>query len=44
MARHGVKAVRLAEAYPKVDKDDLTADERKLFAELIKELTDGQAH
>jgi len=29
-------------AYPKVDKEDITADERKLFGELIKELTDDQ--
>lgn len=29
-------------AYPKVDKDDITADERKLFVELIRKLTDDQ--
>ncbi len=33
------ETVILITAYPKVDKDDLTADEKKMFADLIKELT-----
>lgn len=31
----------LLTAYPKVDKEDLTAKELKLFRALVKELTDG---
>jgi hypothetical protein len=33
--------VYLLVTYPKVDKDDLTSDELKLFRKLVKELTDG---
>ena len=36
------ETVILITAYPKVDKEDITADERKLFAQLIKDLTDDQ--
>lgn len=36
------EAVILLTVYAKVDKDDLTAEETKLFADLIKELTDGE--
>lgn len=35
--------VILITAYAKVDQEDLTDDERKLFAKLIKELTDEDA-
>jgi len=34
-------AVYLLVTYPKADKEDLTADELKLFKKLVKELIDG---
>lgn len=34
----GADQAYLLTAYPKVDKDDLTADELKMFKALIKEL------
>jgi len=35
------ETVYLLVAYPKVDKEDLTKTELKLFRNLVKELTDG---
>ncbi len=37
------ETVYLLTAYPKADKSDLTAEEKKLYKALIKELTDDQA-
>jgi hypothetical protein len=37
----GEDTVILLTAYPKVDKDDLSPEELKLFKALLKELTDG---
>ncbi len=34
--------IYLITAYAKVDKRDLTADEKRLFKALVKELTDGR--
>lgn len=35
------ETIYLLITYPKVDKDDLTAKELRLFKSLVKELTDG---
>ncbi len=40
MANDG--ALYLLAAYAKVDKEDLTADEKRLFKALLKDLTDGE--
>ena len=37
------EAVILITTYAKVDKDDLTADEKRLFASIIKEMTSHEA-
>lgn len=40
-AKTEAEVVYLIFAYAKVDATDLTADQRKLFGELVKELKDG---